>query len=429
MVAMPATVTIRDVELVRAGTWEAITGRATVTVDDLDAMVAAAQDSEVDAGVVKIGHVGAWAALGDSAPALGWIANVRRAGDRIIGDLVDVPAKLAAIMPKAFRRRSVEFLRNVTTPSGTKYAAALSGLALLGVQPPAVKGLADLLALYETDARPVAAADGDLPELVTVDVIEQADGPAATPELVAAAASALAATVTAGDATQDAANAILDRVFATSAIPEATIPPPEPSPSHTPSDAPPTGGPMPVDEARLRELLGIEEDADVEATLTDVIARANATPPAETPPAETPPAETPPATPPAPAPVAERELVAAAGAEVAEDGTVRFSAGAAAALISDAQAGRQALAALDQQARDALLDDALRSGRIAPAERETFAATFAARPTEELRTFLGGLAPRFATVELGGANPETDASEEAWSQFTDALFGNVTGGI
>lgn len=67
------------------------------------------------------------------------------------------------LMCAAYRRRSVEINWNVRTPSGSEYRAALVGLALLGEEAPAVKGLADVLALYrnEPEGERTAAAELD----------------------------------------------------------------------------------------------------------------------------------------------------------------------------------------------------------------------------------------------------------------------------
>lgn len=441
--AAPSTagvVTVPNVELVRAGTWDAITGRITITPEELDDIVAAAADPEVDAAVVKIGHLGAWADLGDSAPALGWVANVRRSGDTVVGDLVDVPQRLAAVLPKAFRRRSVEMLANVRTVGGKVYKLALTGLALLGVAPPAVKGLADLLALYDAPERPIAAADRTATAgLVELPVVE-GDVDAELAGVVAAASTALAGSVTAGEATQEAADAILDRIFATAGIPDATIPPSGANPSDTPADDPTRGDPMPLDEARVRELLGIEADADVEATITDLRTRAEAAAAggeggegneggagagdAGNEGGEGAGTGTPatPAAPPTPEEVANR--IAAAGATVDADGTVRLSAGSFASLLDGVALGQTAAATLAQQERDRALDDAIRLGRITPDERAHFATEYAQRPPAELVRFLGGLAQRFPVVELGDVHALTDAADEAWDGFMSSVFGN-----
>lgn len=142
--------TVKGVELVKAGRWQGLTGPVELTTEDLADAVAASRDPEVDHAALKLGHVDP---RFDGQPAAGWVENLRLSEDgrTMLGDLVDMPTKLAAIMPTAYRRRSVELRREVTTPSGKKYRAVLSGLALLGVTAPAVKGLADVLTHYASE--------------------------------------------------------------------------------------------------------------------------------------------------------------------------------------------------------------------------------------------------------------------------------------
>lgn len=144
------TATVKGVELVKAGTWQGLTGPVTLTREDLADALAASQDPEVDHAALKLGHIDP---RFDGQPAAGWVERLRLSddGQTLLGDLVDMPSKLAAIMPSAFRRRSAELRRNVVTPSGRRYRMALSGLALLGVQAPAVKGLADVLTHYASE--------------------------------------------------------------------------------------------------------------------------------------------------------------------------------------------------------------------------------------------------------------------------------------
>jgi len=147
-----ATVTVPNVELVSVGTWDASTGRSTITPDDLTAAVQAFSDNLVNKPPVKIGHTDPRFADGnhDGAPAFGWIENIRTSpdGQKLLGDLVGVPAKLAEIMPAAFRRRSIEMAYGYRTAAGKVYRAVVTGLALLGAQAPAVRNLADVVALY-----------------------------------------------------------------------------------------------------------------------------------------------------------------------------------------------------------------------------------------------------------------------------------------
>lgn len=139
----------------RAGEWNGLTGKAKVTAADLQSVVDAYSDQEVDRARVKIGHLsGMNTALGDGAPAFGWVANPRMAADGVtlVGDLVDVPRKLGEVVGKAYKNVSVEMRKNVRTPSGKTHPAVLSGLALLGASAPAVKGLDDLVSLYASEA-------------------------------------------------------------------------------------------------------------------------------------------------------------------------------------------------------------------------------------------------------------------------------------
>lgn len=151
------TVTKTGVELVSVGTWDASTGKTRVTAQNLADMIAASLDPHADAAPLKVGHDddrfqdadGNPPSTRDGEPAYGWVQNLRLSedGKTLVGDLVGVPKMLADVMETALRRRSVELVRNETV-GGKRYSAVLTGLALLGVQAPAVKGLADLRALF-----------------------------------------------------------------------------------------------------------------------------------------------------------------------------------------------------------------------------------------------------------------------------------------
>ena len=158
------TVDFRGIALCRAGEWNGLTGRATVTPEDLQAVVDAYQDREVDRARVKLGHVSSLndQALGDGAPAFGWVSNPRVSDDgkTLLGDLVDVPRRLGEVVGKAYKNVSVELRKNVKTPSGKTHPTVLSGLALLGAAAPAVKGLDDLVALYASEPIPDTPTDG-----------------------------------------------------------------------------------------------------------------------------------------------------------------------------------------------------------------------------------------------------------------------------
>lgn len=138
------TVTIPNVELLAAGQWQSGQGPVSIDASWLDDVVAAANDPTVDRAPLKLGH---YDRINDGMPAFGWVRNVRRVGNKVLGDLTEVPEKLAAIARVAYKRRSAELRRNVVGTNGT-YKVALSGVALLGATPPAVKGLADLDGLF-----------------------------------------------------------------------------------------------------------------------------------------------------------------------------------------------------------------------------------------------------------------------------------------
>ena len=189
---MTQTVDFRGVPLCRAGEWNGLNGRATVTPEDLAAVVDAYQDREVDRARVKLGHVSSLndQALGDGAPAFGWVSNPRLSGDgkTLLGDLVDVPRRLGEVVGRGYKNVSVELRKNVRTPSGKTHPTVLSGLALLGAAAPAVKGLDDLVALYASEPIPDTPTDGcEDGAVVTIslgdalDPVTHADIPAPSP--------------------------------------------------------------------------------------------------------------------------------------------------------------------------------------------------------------------------------------------------------
>ncbi|MBI4185311.1 MAG: hypothetical protein HY521_15065 [Proteobacteria bacterium] len=83
---------LAGVEVFRAGTWN---GDA-YSADDIDAMVAAFGEVGFRPPV-KLGHAAA-----PGAPAYGWVKALRRAGERLIADLADLPgAVFEAIRARA----------------------------------------------------------------------------------------------------------------------------------------------------------------------------------------------------------------------------------------------------------------------------------------------------------------------------------------
>lgn len=140
---MSVGVTVRGVELMRTGEWEASTGKFTVTPDLIAATVAAHRTTAVPAPVIRLGHV-----TDPGAPAYGRVTNIRASADgsTLVGDLTDVPADFAATMRSTHPHRSIEGEYDYRDRDGATHPFVLTGLALLGAVPPAVHGLAEIAA-------------------------------------------------------------------------------------------------------------------------------------------------------------------------------------------------------------------------------------------------------------------------------------------
>lgn len=106
--------------------------------EDLD-RIAADYAAETHEAPVTLDHA-------QRGPALGWVAGLRRSGDRLLARLRDVSAELRGLVRSgAFKKRSIELYRAMPA-TGRPYFKALS---FLGAAAPEVKGLRD----------PVFAAD------------------------------------------------------------------------------------------------------------------------------------------------------------------------------------------------------------------------------------------------------------------------------
>lgn len=430
------TATIRDVELVSVGTWAASTGVTTVTRADLDAMLAAHTDGLVDHAPVKLGHSSDLnAGIGDGNPAYGWVVptSIRKnkAGrDTLVGDLVGMPSQLAAVVPTAYRRRSVEIEWDVKA-GGKTYAATLIGVALLGATPPAVKGLADVVALYSE------AVTGD-----RRDALEVIEGLEDQPAAVRVLSHLRAAGATEAELTELAvAGGMRDTV---------DLPPPievpdqhEPQTSHTSTTAQ-EARTMTVTDEQLRQALGLEAEADVQTEVDRIIAERQAaqvpgTQPAATAPAAvTPPAPASPAAPAAPTTPEVGAQTATGQPQTPElvgagAGTVQLSA----ANLSELQ--REAAWARGERRRQ-VLDNAVRAGRISPAERGVLTSELSAgqTPAEHVTGFaaqlerdeegttrlLDTLSPRFAVTAFGADDAVTaPTADAAFDEFESTVFG------
>ena len=140
---MADVVTIRAVELVRVGTHEISTGTWIVDRDDLAEAVAAYRAGAVRDPVLKLGHD---SPLGDGAPALGRVRNLRTTagGDVLLGDFVDVPRRLGEVMASAWPSRSVEGWHQYLDSSGRTWRFVVCAVALLGATMPGINDIADV---------------------------------------------------------------------------------------------------------------------------------------------------------------------------------------------------------------------------------------------------------------------------------------------
>ncbi len=127
-------------EIFKVGTWNASTGKVNANSAMLDAMVASyeALNSKISgfAIPIKLGHTNI-----KGAPAMGYAQNVRREGDTVLADFTDMPSEIVdAVNAKRYNSVSVEIWPKIEH-DGLVFEHVLSGVALLGAEWPAVKGL------------------------------------------------------------------------------------------------------------------------------------------------------------------------------------------------------------------------------------------------------------------------------------------------
>jgi hypothetical protein len=158
------------VELARPGPWKVASGDGNFTPQMLRDAADFFAASGGQAVPVKLGHNDDRFG-GDGDPAFGNVTNVRYVEDDrgpvLLGDIVDMPGWLSASAPRSWPNRSIEGWQNFSY-EGREYSLVLTGLAFLGVTPPAVRNirsLADLqTALAASSAqRLVASAPADDP--------------------------------------------------------------------------------------------------------------------------------------------------------------------------------------------------------------------------------------------------------------------------
>jgi len=148
---------ILGVEVLSTGTFH---GRGsppegdTYTEADLDNIVEAAAALPL-LRPAKLGHGEQVWAQAEGGPAVGWLENVRRVGNKLLADVRKVPGKVADLIEAgAWRPRSPELYFNYTDQNGKVWPRVLRGLAFLGEEPPACNTLDDIIALYEGKLTP-----------------------------------------------------------------------------------------------------------------------------------------------------------------------------------------------------------------------------------------------------------------------------------
>lgn len=141
-----STFELQDVEIFAAGKWKG----EDYTTQDLDNMV-----HNFDLlgrkykAPLKLGHDDKQKlAQADGYPAIGWIKELKRVGDKLLATFTSVPSKIKQLIDKkAYGRFSSEILWNFNF-GGNVHKRVLKAVALLGADMPAVTSINDIVALY-----------------------------------------------------------------------------------------------------------------------------------------------------------------------------------------------------------------------------------------------------------------------------------------
>lgn len=81
-------------------------------------------------------------------PALGWVENLRKVGNKLIADFIKIPKKVYdLLLVGAYRRVSSEIYWDIEV-KGKKYKYLLKAVSLLGGDTPACENLNDIISLY-----------------------------------------------------------------------------------------------------------------------------------------------------------------------------------------------------------------------------------------------------------------------------------------
>jgi cation transport regulator ChaB len=148
------TVDIDNVEILAVGKWDASPKTVEFKKDDLKAIVDAFDELTANEKLnyeppAKLGHdEGQKLAQNDGFPAVGWVSALKMVGDKLIATLSKVPKKVGEIiMAGGYKKISPEIYSNYEI-GGKKYRWVLKAVSLLGADIPAIKAIKDIQALY-----------------------------------------------------------------------------------------------------------------------------------------------------------------------------------------------------------------------------------------------------------------------------------------
>ena len=161
------TRTFKGVEIARTGTFEAQSGRVKFSGQDFDNAEEAYKElGEKHHAIIKLGHDEHQKLLQeDGYPNAGFLENIRRSGNKLLADLVDVPEAVAELIEAGrYRARSLEAMRQFEV-DGKKWPFVITGLALLGADLPAIDSLEDVATVYASQG--LNWPDGDVVVVIT----------------------------------------------------------------------------------------------------------------------------------------------------------------------------------------------------------------------------------------------------------------------
>jgi len=99
---------------------------------------------------LKLGHISR------GQPSLGYVDKVRKIGEILYADIVNIPKKIYELIKnKAYSRPSAELYQDYKTADGKSYGKVLSAIALLGAEIPAIKDLPAISELYNEINEPM----------------------------------------------------------------------------------------------------------------------------------------------------------------------------------------------------------------------------------------------------------------------------------